>query len=124
VTNHLRLDFDGVEFLSGVDSNDATNHFWNDNHVTEMGLDGVWLLVWLGVLLSLTELLDQTHRHALETTVEPTASAGVDNITELIGGEVEELFEVDTAVRKLAECSLFLDLGGLLSVVFVVSHVV
>lgn len=90
MANHLGLDFNSVELLSRVDGNDATNHFWNDNHVTEMGLDGVWLLVWLGVLLSLAELLDQTHRLALETTVEPTASAGVDNITELIGGEVKE----------------------------------
>jgi hypothetical protein len=55
-----------------------------------VGLDEIWLLVWLGLLLRFTELLDQTHRLALETTVEPTAGTGVDDIAELVGGEVEE----------------------------------
>jgi hypothetical protein len=50
--------------------------------------DGVWLLVWLGLLLGLSELLDQTHGLALETTVEPTAGTGVDDIAELFRGEV------------------------------------
>ena len=55
-----------------------------------MCLDEVGLLVGPGLLLCLTELLDQTHGLALETTIEPTTSAGVDNITELVGGEVQE----------------------------------
>ena len=55
-----------------------------------MGLDKVGLLVWLGFLLRLAELLDQTHWLALETTVESTAGTGVDDIAELVGGEVEK----------------------------------
>ena len=51
-----------------------------------MGLDEVWLLVGLGLLLRLTELLDQTHGLALQATVETTTSTSVDDITELIGG--------------------------------------
>jgi hypothetical protein len=58
-----------------------------------MCLDEVWLLVGLGLLLRLSKLLDQTHGLALETTVEPTTSTSVDDITELIGGEVEESVE-------------------------------
>ncbi|CAL3966346.1 unnamed protein product [Diplocarpon coronariae] len=85
VSNHLGLNFNLVKFLSGVDSDNAANHFWNDNHVTEMGLDEVWLLVGSGLLLRLTKLLDQTHGLALETAVETTTSAGVDDITELVG---------------------------------------
>ena len=77
MTNHLRLDFDLVEFLAAVDTNDAANHLWHDDHVTQMRLDQVGLLIWLGVLLGLAQLLDQAHRLALETTIEPTASAGV-----------------------------------------------
>jgi hypothetical protein len=45
----------------------------------------------------------------------------VNDITELFGGEVEELVEVDAAVGKLAELSSLLDLcrrGKYLSVVF------
>jgi hypothetical protein len=90
VSNHLRLNFDLVELLSRVDTNNATNHLGDYNHVSEMCLDEVGLLIWLSLLLCLAQLLDQTHRLAFETTVEPTASAGVDNITELIGGEVQE----------------------------------
>ena len=103
-----------------------------------MRLHEVGLLVGLGLLLSLSQLLDQTHRFALETTVEPTAGTGVDNITKLVGGEVQEsereniglalmipfefsvcvsgkgvLVEVDATVGKLAEGSLLLDLRGL-----------
>jgi hypothetical protein len=84
VSNHLRLNFDLVEFLSRVDANDATNHLRNHNHVSQMRLDEVGLLIGLGLLLRLTELLDQTHGLALEASVEPTASACVDDITELV----------------------------------------
>ena len=84
MSNHLRLDFDLVEFLSRVDANNATNHLGNNNHVSQMRLDEVGLLIGLGLLLRLTELLDQTHGLALETSVEPTAGACVDDITELV----------------------------------------
>jgi hypothetical protein len=90
MSNHLRLDFNLVELLARVDTNDATNHLGDDDHVSQMRLDEVGLLVGLGLLLCLTELLDQTHGLALETAVEPTASTGVDDIAELVGGEVEE----------------------------------
>jgi hypothetical protein len=73
-----------VEFLSRVDANNATNHLGNNNHVSQMCLDEVGLLIGLGLLLRLTELLDQTHGLALETPVEPTAGACVDDITELV----------------------------------------
>ena len=122
VTNHLRLDFDLVELLSGVDTDNAANHLWDDDHVSQVSLDQIRLLVWLSLLLGLAELLDETHRLALQTTVEPTASTGVDDIAELVGGKVEELVEVDSTVGKLAECSLCLDLGSLLGIIFFVGH--
>jgi hypothetical protein len=90
VTNHLRLDLDLVELLAGVDANDTANHLGDDNHVSEVGLDEVGLLVGLSLLLSLSELLDETHGAALQATVDPAAGASVDNIAELVGGEVEE----------------------------------
>jgi hypothetical protein len=84
VSNHLRLDLDLVEFLSRIDTNDATNHLGDNDHVSQVSLDQIGLLVGLSLLLGLAQLLDQTHRLALETTVEPTAGTSVDNITELI----------------------------------------
>jgi hypothetical protein len=90
VANHLRLDLHLVELLARVDANDAANHLGDDNHVTEVSLDGVGLLVGLGLLLRLAELLDETHGAALQATVDPAAGTGVDDIAELVGAEVEE----------------------------------
>jgi hypothetical protein len=121
VANHLGLDLNLVELLSGVDTNDRADHLGDDNHVTEVSLDEVGLLVGLGLLLGLAELLDEAHGLALQTAVEPAAGTGVNDITELFGREVEELVEVDAAVGKLAELSSLLNLcrrGEYLSVVF------
>lgn len=90
MTNHLGLDLDLVEFLAGVDADDAANHLGDDNHVTEVRLDEVGLLVGLGLLLRLSQLLDEAHRLALKTTVEPAAGTGVNEVAELFRGEVQE----------------------------------
>lgn len=90
MADHLRLDLNLVELLSGVDTDDAANHLRHDDHVSQVSLDQVGLLVGLGLLLGLPQLLDQAHRLALETAVEPTAGAGVDDIAQLVRGEVEE----------------------------------
>jgi hypothetical protein len=90
VTNHLGLDLDLVELLSRVDTDDGSDHLGDDDHVTEVGLDEVGLLVGLSLLLGLAELLDQAHGLALETAVEPSAGTGVDEVAELLGGEVQE----------------------------------
>ena len=90
MTNHLRLDFDLVEFLARVDTDDGADHLRNDDHVPKVGFHSVGLLVGLGLLFGLAELLDETHGLALQATVEAAAGTGVNNITELLGGEVEE----------------------------------
>jgi hypothetical protein len=88
--HHLRLDLDLVELLARVDADDRADHLGHDNHVTQVRLDEVGLLVGLCGLFGFTELLDQAHRLALETAVEAAAGAGVDDVAELFGGEVEE----------------------------------
>jgi hypothetical protein len=90
VADHLGLDLDLVELLAAVDADDAANHLWDDNHVAEVRLDEVGLLIGLGLLLGLAELLDQAHGLALEAAVEPSTRAGVHEVTELLGAEVEE----------------------------------
>jgi hypothetical protein len=85
MSNHLGLNFNLVELLSGVDTNDATNHLRNDDHVSKMCLDEVGLLIRSGFLLSLSELLDQSHRLSLQSSVESTSSTGMDDISELLG---------------------------------------
>lgn len=95
MANHLGLDFDLVELLTGVDTDDAADHLGDNDHVTEVGLDEVGLLVGASLLLGLAELLDETHGLALQTAVEATTSAGVNDITELFGGEVKEPVQIN-----------------------------
>jgi hypothetical protein len=90
VSDHLRLDLNLIEFLSRVNTNDGADHLRDDNHVSEVSLDKVWLLIWLGLLLCLAQLLNQTHRLAFKTTVEPTAGTSMNDIAELVGGKIEE----------------------------------
>lgn len=90
MADHLGLDLDLVELLTGVDTNDGADHLGDDDHVTEVSLDEVGLLVGLGLLLRLAELLDQAHGLALEAAVEASAGASVNDIAELLAGEVEE----------------------------------
>jgi hypothetical protein len=66
-------------------------------------LDEVGLLVGLGLLLGLSQLLDQTHRLPLQTAVDPAAGAGVDDIAELIRSEIEE-----TVGRETSRISTFI----------------
>ena len=48
VTNHLRLNFNSVELLSVVHTNNASDHFGNNNHVSEVSLNCGRLLINLG----------------------------------------------------------------------------
>ena len=81
--HHLRLDLDLIELLPAVDTDDAANHFRHDDHVPQVRLDEIGLLVRLGFLLGLSQLLDQAHRLAFETTIESAAGTGMDDIAEL-----------------------------------------
>ena len=80
VADHLGLDFDRVEDFAVVDTDDGTDHLGDDDHVAEVGLDDRGLFVRGRLLLRLAELLDQAHGLALETALEPTAGAGVDDL--------------------------------------------
>lgn len=45
VSNHLGLNFNSVELLAVVHTHNASDHFRNNNHVAEMGLNCGRLLV-------------------------------------------------------------------------------
>jgi hypothetical protein len=90
VAYHLRPDFHLVELLARIDADDAANHFRHHNHVPQMCLDQVGLLVGFRILLGLAELPNQAQRSPLEAAIEPTAGACVHHIAQLFGGEIEE----------------------------------
>ncbi|CAN1292955.1 hypothetical protein LINPERPRIM_LOCUS21808, partial [Linum perenne] len=43
VTNHFRIDFNLIESLAII-SNDASNHFRNNDHIPQVGSHWLWLL--------------------------------------------------------------------------------
>lgn len=108
MADHFGLDFNLRKLLALVDTNDTANHLRYHNHIPQVCLDEVGLLVRFGFLLRFAQLLDQTHGLSLETTVEPTPGASVNDISQLFGGQVKELVEIDATVREFAEGSLLL----------------
>lgn len=88
--HHLRLDLHLIELLPAVDANHAADHLRHDNHIAEMGLDQIRLLVGLGFLLGFAQFLDQAHGFAFQAAVEAAARARVHYVSELLGGEVQE----------------------------------
>ena len=88
--DHLRLNLDLIELLARIHPHDTPNHLRHDDHVAQVRLDGVGLLVRLGFLLRFAQLFDQAHGFALQAAVEAAAGAGVDYVAQLFGGEVEE----------------------------------
>ena len=83
VSDHLRSDFDLVEDLSIVDTDDRANHFWDDDHISEMCLDWCWLFVCLCIFLCLSEFLDESHWLSLESSLELSPCSSVEYIHEL-----------------------------------------
>jgi len=112
MASHFGLDFNRVEDLAVVNSDDGTNHFWDDDHVPEVGLYYCGLFVGRSFFLGLSQFLDQTQGFAFEAAVETPASAGMDNFNELLVVEIQELLELNATVREGSECPFFLELGG------------
>jgi hypothetical protein len=88
MAHHLWLDFHLVELLAAVDTDNRPNHLGHNDHVTQVRLDQVGLLVGLRLLLGLAQLLDQTHRAALQAPVESAARARVQDRDQLVAGDV------------------------------------
>ncbi|GMT29326.1 hypothetical protein PFISCL1PPCAC_20623, partial [Pristionchus fissidentatus] len=111
VSDHLRLDLSLVEDLSVVDSDDGSDHLGEDDHVTEVGLDGGRLLEYSSGLLGLLEASKKSEVLALESAGQTSAGARLEELGELLSEQVEELVEINSAVRELAESSLLLKLS-------------
>merc|ERR1719234_509683 len=66
VSNHLWLHLNLCEDLAVVNSNNGASHLWDNDHVPQVSLDHVGLLVGGSLLLLLPQLLDQGHWLPLE----------------------------------------------------------
>ena len=58
VANYLRFDLNLVEGLAIVDTNNASNHLRDNDHVAEMGLHWLWLLTRRSILFLFTAVRD------------------------------------------------------------------
>merc|ERR1719220_485296 len=73
------------------------------------------LLVGRGLLLLLPELLDERHRLPLKTARELPPDAAREQLHQLLVVHVQQLVEIDAAVRVLAESTLLLELSRIVS---------
>ena len=101
-----------VEGFAVVNSDHGSGHFWNDNHVAQVGLHNIGLLIGGALFLLLTQLLDKSHGLALQASAELSANSAWQQLHQLLIVHVQELVEVHSAVGELAEGTLLLQLGG------------
>lgn len=113
MADHLWLDFHLGEGLAVVHAHNGAGHLGHDDHVTEVGLDGVGLLVGRSFLLLLAQLLDEGHRLPLQSAVELPPHAARKQLHQLLVAHVQELVQIHTAVGVLPESTLLLQLCGL-----------
>ena len=103
VTNHVRLDFDGVPVLSGVDLSDRPDHVWHDDAVAEMGLDWLGLLAVWGVLHGKLQLLDKSVVARVNSVAEAPSLSGSKHSDHILSGQFEELIELNASVDLFFE---------------------
>lgn len=123
MTSHFGFDFNRVEdlmttviedwvlrysekwycarYLAVVDSDNGTNHFWDDDHVPEVGFDHCGLFIGRSFFLGLSQFLDQTQGFAFEAAVETPAGAGMDNLTDIDQSRGEETARSNTHFNEL-----------------------
>jgi hypothetical protein len=84
VSDHLSLDFDLVERLAVVHTDDAADHLGDDDGVTQVGLNHGWLLQWRRLFLHLAQLLQQSQCLALKASVVTSASSSRQQLNQFI----------------------------------------
>ena len=97
------LDLDVDVLLPVVHPHHAANHLGDNDHIPEVGLDGLGLLAVRCLPLRLAQLLQKCDRGALDATAELPPLACTEELHEVLVAHVEELVKVDTAVGILAE---------------------
>lgn len=95
-----------IEGLAVVDSDNGSDHFWDDDHVAQMCLDNCRLLQWWSFFLGLAQLLEKSHWLALQAAGETSADTAVHQLTQLLVGHVQKLIQVNSAVSEFTEGTL------------------
>ena len=111
MANHLWFDLNGVENLTVVHTNNRSDHFWHNNHVSQVGLDDSRLLIWLGSQLGGSQFVDQTHRLGSQSSGESSSNSGTAQLGEFFGWHFQQILEVDTSEGEGLEDSFSLSWG-------------
>ena len=101
MTNHIGLDFDWVPVLSTVAIDLRVAHLWGNDHVSQMGLDTLYLLTWLDVLLGNSEFLDKSLVLSLDSMSVSSALARVHQSDDLVLVHIEELIQLVSSENLL-----------------------
>ena len=96
VTDHWSLAVDEVVTKTLVNTDLGTNHFWDDELVTAVGLDNTWTTVLIELCLCVTETLQEVlvDRPALEFTT----TTCMEHLDELLLGNINELISFNTTI--------------------------
>merc|ERR1719411_2083278 len=111
VSDHLGFDLHLGEDLAVVNAHDGAGHLGDHDHVSQVSLDDIGLLVRRTLLL-LLELLDEGHGLALQSPGELAPDPAGEELHESLIVHVQELVEVDSTEGKLPEGPLLPQLGG------------
>jgi len=108
VTNHVSFDFDWVPVLSRVDFAHGRDHLWHDDAVSQVSLNWLWFVSWLGGLDGGDKLLGESIVTSLTVSSISHSSSlsGSEHANDLVGGHGQELVELNTSVNLLSECLL------------------
>merc|ERR1719153_227797 len=115
MSNRLWLDLNLCEDLAVVNSNNGAGHLGDNDHVPEVGLDHVGLLVGGSLLLLLPQLLDQGHWLPLESPGELPPDPAYKQLHQLLVVHVEKLVQINSTVSELTESPLFLQFDIMVS---------
>lgn len=98
VADHFWSDFDLVEGLTVVHTDHRADHFWEDDHISHVGSDWSWLFVLWGGQLGSSQLLHEASWLVTQTTGESSSDSGWSQLDELLVGQFQHLFQVNTSV--------------------------
>jgi len=73
VTNHVSFNFNAIPVLATITINDGSNHFGNDNAVSQVSSDSLGLFTIGSLLLGLSELLDESIVSLVDTVGKSTS---------------------------------------------------
>ncbi|EER33666.1 40S ribosomal protein S15 [Candida tropicalis MYA-3404] len=92
VTNHFWFDFNSVENFTIVNTDNRTNHFWNNDHVSQVSFDSSWSFIWLSVSSGNSQFFNQTHWFGVQTSGESSSDSSTTQFGEFFSWHFNQIF--------------------------------